>query len=191
MTRFREKAVSLVIILTMLISLISVSSAAEESGITDAGGWFESAYAEWAPVSGADGYNAYISDGSAWTAIDSQLIRSYGSYLRVDAVGLKAGSYQIKIVPTSNGGELADKSLTTSSLAVSAYDRSGYAHFNYSEGVGAYNDDGTLKDNAIVLYVTDENKDSRTLAAARAPRAVLPTQTRILSVSLHLTALLS
>ncbi len=164
MTRFGEKFVSLMIILTMLISLISVTSvgsfAAEESGIIDAEGWFESAYAEWAPVSGADGYNAYISDGSAWVAIDSQLIRSYGSYLRVDAVGLKAGSYQIKIIPTSNGSELADKALITSYLAVSAYDRSGYAHFNYSEGVGAYNDDGTLKDGAIVLYVTDENKDS-------------------------------
>ena len=27
-------------------------------------------------------------------------------------------------------------------------------------GVGAYNDDGTPKDNAIIVYVTDENKDT-------------------------------
>ena len=45
-------------------------------------------------------------------------------------------------------------------MKVEAYDRSGYAHFNYTQGVGAYNDDGTLKDNAIVLYVTDQNKNS-------------------------------
>ncbi|MGN0805853.1 MAG: hypothetical protein ACI4MC_02335, partial [Candidatus Coproplasma sp.] len=36
----------------------------------------------------------------------------------------------------------------------------GYAHFNYTDGVGAYNDDGTLKDNALVIYVTDENKNT-------------------------------
>ena len=43
---------------------------------------------------------------------------------------------------------------------VMEYDRSGYAHFNYNEGVGAYKDDGTLKDNAIVLYVTDATKNT-------------------------------
>ena len=34
---------------------------------------------------------------------------------------------------------------TSVELNVISYDRSGYAHFNYTNGVGAYNDNGTLK----------------------------------------------
>ena len=171
MSQATRKIVCLALSFTLLISMISVmaigASALDSTGITDAAGWFESAYAEWAPVSGADGYNAYIAEAgsSSWTPINGKLIREYSGYYRVDAVGLKAGSYRIKIVPTKGGNELSDKALTTSDLVVLAYDRSGYAHFNYTEGVGAYNDDGTLKDNAIVLYVTNENKDSVTVTS--------------------------
>ena len=43
-----------------------------------------------------------------------------------------------------------------------AYDRSGYAHWNYNSGVGAYNNDGTLKSGVTVIYVTNSNKDSIT-----------------------------
>ncbi len=164
----QRKIIGLVLALSMLVSLFFVMAtgiSAADSGITEAQGWFESAYAEWAAVSGADGYNAYVASAgsSSWTKIDSQLIRDYGSYYRVDAVGLKAGSYQIKIVPTSGGAEQTAKALTTGTLKVEAHDRSGYAHFNYTDGVGAYNDDGTLKSNAIVLYVTNENKNTVTL----------------------------
>ena len=75
---------------------------------------------------------------------------------RADFTGLKAGNYTIKVVP------ITDEAIspTEISLKVDSYDRSGYAHFNYKEGVGAYNDDGTLKDNAIVIYITDENKNT-------------------------------
>jgi pectate lyase len=150
----------------MLISLLTVAPAsateAKSSGITDASGWFESAYAEWTPVSGAESYNAYVSESDSvdWTPIDSALIRKYSNYYRVDTVGLKAGNYRIRIVPIENGAENTSAALTTDTLTVSAYDRSGYAHFNYSDGVGAYNDDGTLKEGAIVLYVTEANKDT-------------------------------
>ena len=148
----------------MIISMFTVvpASASSSEGIRDAAGWFESAYAEWTPISGADGYNAYISDAasSLWKPIHSAMVRQYSGYYRVDEVGLKPGSYQIKIVPVVNGTENEASALVTDALTVSAYDRSGYAHFNYTEGVGAYNDDGTLKDGAIVLYVTDANKNT-------------------------------
>ena len=49
---------------------------------------------------------------------------------------------------------------TRNGIQVYEYDRSGYAHFNYDEGVGAYNNDGTPKDNAIIVYVTEENKNT-------------------------------
>ncbi|MBQ8413638.1 MAG: hypothetical protein IJX58_00125 [Clostridia bacterium] len=166
----QKKILTAVLIFTIVLSVfaaLGISSFATGSGITEAAGWFESAYAEWAPVSGADGYNAYIASAgsSAWSKLDSQLVRSYTSYYRVDAVGIKAGNYQIKVVPTSSGVEMTDKALVTETLTVTAYDRSGYAHFNYTEGVGAYNDDGTLKANAIVIYVTDANKNTVSVTA--------------------------
>ena len=161
----KRRIVGIVLSIAMLVSLLfatTINGSAASAGITNAGGWFESAYAEWTPVSGADGYNAYVAPAgsTSWTKIDDELVRSYSSYYRVDVVGLKAGNYQIKIVPTSGGVEQSAKALTTDTLVVEAYDRSGYAHFNYTEGVGAYNDDGTLKKNAIVIYVTEENKNT-------------------------------
>ena len=80
------------------------------------------------------------------------LVRDTDNGLRVDILGLKAGNYTVTIT-TSKGD------ITESNISVGTQDRSGYAHFNYTEGVGAYNDNGELKADAIILYVTDENKD--------------------------------
>ena len=163
MSYLKRRAVSALIVLSMVLAMLSgigISAYAAE-GLIDAGGWFESAYAEWSAISGADGYNVYYSlaGSTAWTKIDSELVRRQGNTYRADAVGLVAGEYQLKVVPTKGGAEQGN-ALVTESLTVMEYDRSGYAHFNYTKGVGAYNDDGTLKANAIVLYVTDENKDT-------------------------------
>ena len=166
MLRSWKKIISVVLGLTILLSTLSFvpagASSFDESGITEAAGWFESAYAEWSSIGGADSYNAYVSVSGveAWSQIDNALIRRYSDHYRVDAVGLKAGEYKIKIVPVSDGTEKPTDELITDTLSVLAYDRSGYAHFNYRDGVGAYNDDGTLKDGAIVLYVTEENKNT-------------------------------
>ena len=166
MLHSKTKLCSAILALAMILSLISIfpasASAVASDGITDASGYFESAYAEWTPISGADSYNAYISEAesSLWKPINAAMVRQYSGYYRVDEVGLKPGSYQIKIVPVISGAENESGALITDALTVSAYDRSGYAHFNYTEGVGAYNDDGTLKDGAIVLYVTDANKNT-------------------------------
>ena len=125
-------------------------------------GWFETAYAVWPAIDGADGYNVYVATAgsSSWIKVDSQLIRKVNNGYRVDAVGLKAGSYQLQVVPTNGGIEQTNGAITTDAITVLEYDRSGYAHYNNTEGVGAYNDDGTLKDNAIVIYVTNENKNT-------------------------------
>ena len=163
-----RKIISLVLSFALLCSMLviaGIGSSAAGVGIVKAEGWFESAYAQFAPVSGADGYNAYYGQNGNWVKIDSSLIRTYSDYIRVDAVGLKAGEYKIKVVPTVLGSERSDMAMETDSLTVMAYDRSGYAHYNYTGGVGAYNDDGTLKKNAIVLYVTDANKDTVSLTS--------------------------
>lgn len=139
--------------------------------IIEAKGWHESAYIKFKPLSGAISYNVYVKGGqyADWTKIDYQLVRNYGTYGRADVVGLKAGSYALKVVPVDGTkAEKATAANEVSGLTVTNYDRSGFAHFNYS-GIGAYNDDGTLKSNAKVLYVTKSTAKtiSTTVAGAQ------------------------
>ena len=117
--------------------------------ITEAKGWQESAYLKWAPFEGASSYNVYVDDKK----IDAQLVRQYASYYRADILGLKEGTYSVKVVPVNaEGAEIAGAN-TASNLVVKSYNREGFAHFKY-DGVGAYNNDGTLKAGAKVLYIT-------------------------------------
>lgn len=117
--------------------------------ITEAKGWQESAYLKWAPFEGASSYNVYVDDKK----IDAQLVRQYASYYRADVLGLKEGTYSVKVVPVNAEGKEIAGANTASNLVVKSYNREGFAHFKYA-GVGAYNNDGTLKAGAKVLYVT-------------------------------------
>ena len=117
--------------------------------ITEAKGWQESAYLKWAPFEGASSYNVYVDDKK----IDAQLIRQYASYYRADVLGLKAGTYSVKVVPVNAEGTEITGANTASNLVVKSFNREGFAHFKYA-GVGAYNNDGTLKAGAKVLYIT-------------------------------------
>lgn len=117
--------------------------------ITEAKGWQESAYLKWAPFEGASSYNVYVDDKK----IDAQLVRQYASYYRADVLGLKAGTYSVKVVPVNAEGTEITGANTASNLVVKSYNREGFAHFKYA-GVGAYNNDGTLKAGAKVLYIT-------------------------------------
>lgn len=131
------------------------------SGFTAAGGWNESLYAE---IDGID--DASVTAVSYTGAMSGQLVgqdlaylvRNAGSGVRIDIPGLKPGTYSLTV--TAGG-----VTYSQSGIEVTAYDRSGYAHWNYTEGVGAYKDDGTLKENATVLYVTQENKNTVSLTA--------------------------
>lgn len=117
--------------------------------ITEAKAWLESAYLKWVPFEGASSYNVYIDDKK----IDTQLIRQYASYFRADVLGLKAGTYSIKVVPVNAEGKEMAGANTATNLVVKSHNREGFAHFNF-EGIGAYNNDGTLKSDAKVLYIT-------------------------------------
>lgn len=125
--------------------------------ITEAKGWQESAYLKWAPFEGASSYNVYVGDKK----IDAQLIRQYASYYRADVLGLEAGTYSVKVVPVNAEGTEIAGANTASNLVVKNYNREGFAHFKYA-GVGAYNNDGTLKAGAKVLYITA--KTARTVS---------------------------
>ena len=127
----------------------SIENPAGVVQITEAKAWLESAYLKWVPFEGASSYNVYIDDKK----IDAQLIRQYASYFRADVLGLKAGSYSVKVVPVDAAGKEMAGANTATNLVVKSHNREGFAHFNF-EGIGAYNNDGTLKSDAKVLYIT-------------------------------------
>ena len=153
---------------------VALTTAASDSGviqnngvqITTAAGWNESLYAEWEHFEGADNYNVYVKGGqyADYTKIDGQLVRSYGSYNRADAVGLKAGDdYSIKVVPVINAKEEESKASIATNIIVRSFNRDGYAHHQASAGIGAYNNDGTLKEGARILYISKDNAKNVTL----------------------------
>ena len=134
----------------------------------------ESLYAEFKPVTNADSYKAYVkgNDSSSYTEIDPELIRLYKDsnseyYYRCDAVGLKAGTYSMKIVPVIGGAAVDSKGNEVNNITVISYDRTGFAFSTSSPlnggSIGAYKLDGTLKDNAEVIYLTESNKNTVTM----------------------------
>lgn len=141
-----RKIYSFLLLTMMLLGAVTAKAVT----ITKQGGWFEAAYVEWTPESGAT-YEVYVKGSGDWEKLDAELLRNYGSYMRADAVGLKAGTYQLKVVSSASG------EATTGDITVQAHDRSGFAHVGMTGGIGAYKNDGTLKDGAKVLYVTANN----------------------------------
>ena len=136
-----------------------------EINIVKSEGLFNSAYIIFEQVEGAV-YEVLADD----VKIDDALIRYYDEYVyheydesnstwtkktltkvcRADALGLKSGSHTLKVcaVGTQNKSDYS-----TATMTVADKDRSGFA-FTGSSIPGAYASDGTLKSNAIVLYVT-------------------------------------
>ena len=166
-----KKFLSVALVAVMTLASVVITDIqpvhAASGAITEAKGWFETAYVKWTPVSGATGYNVYVKSASATDAayvqLDDELIRKYPSYMRADALGLRAGDYVMKVVPVVNGKEDASAAIVSDTMTVSAYDRSGFTFSSNSpvkNGVGAYNNDGTLKSDASVLYVTEANKNT-------------------------------
>ncbi|RTE08470.1 pectate lyase [Paenibacillus whitsoniae] len=166
MNKSVTKVTNYVLLFALVLSLIAsgfASKAVQAAGltITGSGGWNETAYVQWSPVSNAVGYNVYVKPASAsdsqYQQLDTELIRKYPSYWRADAVGLAAGNYVMKVEAKLSGG--STESAVTNTLAVAAHDRSGFAFSSssqYGTGSGAYNDNGTLKSGAQVIYVTSE-----------------------------------
>ena len=98
-----------------------------------------------------------LSAETSYKKVDGQLVRAAktAGKARADVLGLAGGKdYDFKV--TTSAGAVH----TRSGLRITSYDRSGYAHFNYNSGVGAYNDDGTPKAGAQIVYITEENKNS-------------------------------
>ena len=146
---------------SLIVLLFSAYLLAQPAVISESEGWLESVFIKWTPVAGAQRYNVYYSgEGVTDRKIDDQLIRGYGSYFRADIPGLKAGTYTIKVVPVISGVE--GEAVVSGPLTVKAHDRSGFAFWN-GRIPGAYKADGTPKDGAVVLYITEGNKNTVSL----------------------------
>ncbi len=162
--KFFRKLLASALAATIVVSSAAVNTNLVLAAPSISAGWNETLYAEWADsnpdspdvkvgykLSSATDYEYLQGDDLTY------LVRkaSTAGYGRVDIPGIKAGRYDIEI--TASDGTVH----TRKGIQVYSYDRSGYAHWNYNnQGVGAYNNDGTPKDNAIIVYVTDENKDT-------------------------------
>lgn len=121
----------------------------------------ECAAFEWSDSDAANAKVEYkLKSASSYTTLSGNdktyLVRQKDTTTaRVDLVGLQGGAvYDFKI--TTSGGE----TLTASDVTVHSYDRSGYAHFGKTDGVGAYKDDGTPKSGAEIIYLTEDNKNN-------------------------------
>ena len=139
-------------------------SVSDTLSITKFGGDQESIYLEFLPVKDATSYNVLVKKTGTTTyqAVDKELIRKYKEsdgtyYYRCDAVGLQAGSYDVKVEALTSSNVISSE---LNEIKVVSYDRTGFAFSKDSSlgsGSGAYNDDGTLKSGAQVIYVNAAN----------------------------------
>ena len=158
----------------------------EEVKIVQSEGWLNSAYIIFEHIDGVT-YKVLIDDKE----LDAPLIRYYETYtyheasesggqvtwtkktlskvVRADALGLAAGSHTMKVcaVGTENEGRYSSSTMT-----VADHDRSGFAFApSAATTPGAYKKDGTLKDGAIVLYVTPQTAKTVTYTAKKGTNA--------------------
>ncbi|MCL2127238.1 MAG: hypothetical protein FWH38_03195 [Treponema sp.] len=139
-----------------------------ESGavtIIEASGWLETFFVTWEKLNNTSLYNVYYRGDSAadWIKIDNPLIREYGDYYRADVFGIAAGIYEAKVLPVDGGGEESEEPAKASNILVNAHDRSGFA-FNSGKIPGAYAMDGTPKTGARIIYITEQNKETVSMA---------------------------
>ena len=149
-----------------------------EVKIVKSEGWLNSAYIVFEQVDGAT-YKVLCDD----VKIDAPLIRYYDTYtyyeqsedadlqvtwtkktlskvVRADALGLAAGEHTMKVCAVGTENTSA---YSTASMKVVDHDRSGFAFAPEATTTpGAYKEDGTLKDGAIVIYLTQGNKKTVT-----------------------------
>ncbi len=106
----------------------------------------------------SDEYEVYYkkTTDDEYIKLDSNLMLEKDGIITAYILGISAGVYTVEVKALGLGSNVAEN------LSVSAQDRSGYAHFGATEGVGAYNNDGTVKDGTKIIYVTNENKNTVT-----------------------------
>jgi pectate lyase len=167
--------------LSIFLSALTVFIFPASAAIIESAGWLETIYVKWAKEPCAAKYNVYyrleslIPEGGEWTKIDDRLVREYPDHFRADILGLVGGGiYSVKIALVNGGNELSNPApMTVRNISVLAQERTGFA---FKGGVpGAYNMNGTLKDGAIILYVTEQTKNTVSLAVKTTANATTVT----------------
>ena len=156
---------------TQISSNIVLYAVFEKDGLSlNCEGYNEGLYATFSGTS-KDNFKVFVANykesDMSFEEVNNNLIRLIGAdTIRVDVLGLSKGDYVLKVVSS-----IDNKTVYSNKISVSNYDRSGYAHFSYaldatsidvSNGIGAYTNDGVLKSGAVVVYVTDETKNTVT-----------------------------
>lgn len=152
--------------------------------LTEVSGWFESGYVTWVPTETAQSYNVYYKASSSdqYIRLDDALVRDYGTYGRADVVGLQAGQYCFRVVPVdASGAEMINEATESAPFTAVSYNRGGYAHFGHS-GVGAYNDNGTLKAGAKVIYVHADNAKTISCDVVTSSKGTVETRTGLQNI---------
>jgi len=127
------------------------------------GVWYETAWAEWQGKADDDRFFAQIRlNGGDWKNVDNELVRKIdgGNTWRVDIPGLSntpGSTYDVQIL---NAAFTPIYMIT--GLRPVPFDRQGYAFsLNPENGQtttnGGYNDDGTIKEDAVIYYITQDN----------------------------------
>ena len=153
-----------ILVFTYLFYIYKTNS----NNIIETGGGLEVAYVKWNCNYNMFPYNVYIKnvEKDQYTKIDNSLIRKYkgennSEYLRADAIGLKEGDYIFKIIPVVNNVENEKNSIITSPIKVKSNVREGFSFSknstNGGNSSGGYNDDGTVPDDAKIIYITKDN----------------------------------
>ena len=147
---------------SLSILLLAAFVCQANAEITESVGWQESFCIKWDKEPCAVKYNVYyrtaeLNGASPWIKIDDQLVREYPNHFRADVLGLKAGFYEARVAFVNGGVE--GNTMTAAGIQVIAHERTGFAFMNGAVP-GAYKADGTLKDNAQIIYITDQNKNS-------------------------------
>ncbi len=161
-----KRVFSFIIAVAMLFSM-QVCSFADSPVITvtTASPWFEAGYVEWADSSNSGSYNVYYKKAtdadSAYVKIDDELVRG----TRADILGLPGEiTYDVKIVPVSGGTENTANA-AVAQITPMKYTREGFAFSKNSphkNTTGGYNLDGSVKEGAKILYVSEETKNTVT-----------------------------
>lgn len=164
----RKKLIILLILFIAIFACIIIYKVFLKPSIT-VGTGFESAYIIWKNNDVLD-YNVYIKnvDDALYKKLDKELVRNVQNGIwRADAVGLKEGSYNFKIVPLIGQDEVEEDSIVSDTINVEANIREGFSFSknstNYGDFSGGYLQDGEALDDARVIYITKENVNDITL----------------------------
>ncbi|MCL2086704.1 MAG: hypothetical protein FWH05_03820 [Oscillospiraceae bacterium] len=174
-----RKVLAFVLVFGMALSFLVMPAFAQTPvGILGGEGWLESLCVYWSDVSGVSAYDVYVKKAAeldypavpANAGVHAPLVRKYPDFWRFDAVGLAKGVYDVKVLPRGGDDSLA---AYATGIEVQAHDRSGFAFVGESATggspvPGAYNADGTLKDDAEVVYITRENYEGLSMLANNA-----------------------